>query len=545
MAFVDPSQDPSAQDDNKSQVDQALQGTQTQAQNQQADQVQTPPTTGAGGAGVVSSGTGASASGSSGASSGAAPSKSGSWTNLNSYLEANADQGAGLGQTIAGSVDKLGNQAQGDIDSLGSGFGQAVQGATVNQDQNAVQGAIDSASNLKAGQNLDDNTLNAFNAQKNATYGGPTDVTAFNGYGNAVKSTNDAMTAANQTTSEAGRNTLLQGQFKNSSENGYTQGENNLDQLLLENSAGGKAALQPLAQKWGNLNNVLGNTVTTGNAAAQAGQTTTAATAKAAADAATKAQSGYESNLTTQEQQQLAARNALIAQYQAQTTNSNFLTPEQMASGGLKEGTQVYNTNLKNYINGTTPTVGGYANLDQYAQDAALSKLAGANGILTDPSQASTANFGIFDKSLQPALTDAAAQYQKNLATPGTQIAPMKMPDGSTQDINHFFGDTGGNGVSVISIPLQNLAKQLGGSPQGASINDLQNKWLPALQQLDAQQGGAAGNRGYKTLNEYMIEAIQKTISDFNIQQGVATKISQPLAPGGGVAHIRGPMVGA
>lgn len=540
MAFVDPTQDPENPDENQSQVDQALQGTQNNLDKSDSSG-QPPPDAGGGGAGgVVSSGTNASSSASPAAGK---PSSSGSWVNLNSYLDANKDQGAQVGQTIAGSVNDLGNKAQTSVDTLGTNFNAAVQNNTVAQDQAAVNNAITGAQNLKAGQSLDDNTANAFNAQKNATYGGPTDVTGFDGYTDAQKNINTASTAVGQTGSEAGRNVLLQNQYKDASVNGYNQGENNLDQLLLENSPGAQAALQPLQSKWANLNNALGSTVTTGNAAAQQGIQTTAATAKAAADAATQAQGGYEANLSAQEKQQLAARDALIAKYQGQTTNSNFLTPDELAgSGGLTNGTDVYNTNLRNYINGTTPTIGSYANVDQYAQDAALSKLAGANGVLTDPSQASTANFGIFDKSLQPALADAATQYQKNLATPGTQIAPMKMPDGSTQDITHYFGDTGGNGISVINPWLINLSKQLGGSPQGASINDLQNKWIPGLQQIQDKVGPNPPGYG-PTLYERMIAQIQSTITNFNQQQGVGTKIDQPLAAGGGVAHIRGPMI--
>lgn len=542
MAYVDPTQDPENQDENQSQVDQALAGTQNQpdkSDSTTADSSTTPPaTSGGGGSGIVSSGTQSSA-GAAPAASGK-PTSSGSWVNLNSYLDANKDQGTDVGNTIAGSVDTLANTAQDSVNNLGSGFNQAVAQNTVNADSNAVQGAISGAQNLKDGQALDPDSLAAFNAQKNATYSGPTDVTAFAGYGDTNNAVNNANTAVQQTGSEAGRNTLLQNQYQNSSANGYNQGENNLDQLLLENSPGAQAALQPLQSKWANLNTALGDTVTAGNAAAQAGQATTAQTAQSAGDAATQAQQAYEQNLTSQEQQALAARNALISKYQGQTTLSNILTPDELAGSGLTNGQDVYNTDLKNYINGTTPTVGSYANLDQYAQDSALSQLAGGAGILNDKTQAGTANMGIFDKSLTPALQQAADQYQKNLTTPGTQIAPMKMPDGSMQDINKYFGDTGANGVTVNNIPLQNLAKQLGGTPQGASISDLQNKWIPALQALDQQQGGMAGNRGYQTLNEVMIKAIQDTITAWNQQQGLGTMIGQPLAAGGNTAHVGG-----
>lgn len=532
MAFIDPTQDPENPDENQSQVDQALQGTQNQLDK--SDSTILPPVNsgGGGGDGIVSSGTAASSAAPTGSGK---PTSSGSWVNLNSYLDANKDQGAQVGQTIAGTVEDLGNKAQTSIDTLGTNFNAAVQNNSVKQDQDAVNNAISGAQGLKAGQSLDDNTFNAFQAQKNATYGGPTDVTGFDGYTDAQKNVNTASTAVGQTGSEAGRNVLLQNQYKNSSVNGYNQGENNLDQLLLENSPGAQEALHPLQSKWANLSNALGTTVSTGNAAAQTGAQSTAQTAQSAAKAAADAQAAYEASLNQTTQDQWAKTQELINQYKGQPLANN-MTPEQLAASGLTLGQKVYNTNLQNYVNQSTPTAATNANLDQYAQDAALSKLAGVNGMLQDTSLAGTANMGMFDKSLAPALKDADDQYQKNYNSPGTQIPLMKMPDGSMQDINHFFGDMGANGVSVVSGPMQAIAKRLGGLPQGASPADLETKWLPALQEE------AARWPGNNKLETTMIDAIQKALATAKENQGFNKVIAPPALTGTQtIAHPRSP----
>lgn len=380
MAFVDPTQP--GQDENNqnpSQVDQALNPSASQQAQQQSQSQQAPPSTSAGGAGVASTG-GGGAGAAAAAASAPKPSSSGSWTNLDSYLNANSDQATQIGQQIAGSINNVGNQAQNDISNLGSNFNSAVNQNTVNQNPDAINQAVSDASSLTAGQNLSAADQQAFNGQANASYSGPTDVTSFNGYNQAQQEVNAANQKAQETQSEAGRGTLLNDQFQNSSQYGYTAGENNLDQLLLENSPGAQSALQPLPQQWGGLTGALNNDVTTGSAAAQKAIATNQATAAAAQDvlgtATTNFQNQMNTGLANLQKTDIDSYNQILTDMQ-----NNNLSPADYAALGLDPNQHIYGpsgTFLPTYLNqGPAPTLQSYATADQYAQAQALAQLAG------------------------------------------------------------------------------------------------------------------------------------------------------------------------
>lgn len=380
MAFVDPTQDPESQNQNPSQVDQALNpSAAAQAQQQQQDAQSAPPTTSAGGgSGVVSGATG-NAGGSAPTAATPKPSSSGSWTNIDSYLNANADQGAKVGTDIAGTINNQGAQAQNDIQNLGVNFKSAVDQNTVNQDPNAVSGAINAATSATANQGLTQDQIAAFNAQANASYSGPTDATSFNGYNQTQQDLNTAQQSAGETQSESGRDVLLNNQYQNASVNGYNQGENNLDQLLLQDSAGGQAALKPLAGQWGGLTSALNNTVTSGNSAAQAAQATDAATAAAARGAVGNQENTFQTNIGNELASENADRTALISRI-----NSGKLTDADLAALGV--GNSNWGVGLSNFATGTAPlTNANVTTQDQLAQYNALQQLTGTY----DPSAAS------------------------------------------------------------------------------------------------------------------------------------------------------------
>jgi hypothetical protein len=366
MAIIDSSQGPNQQDENLSQTDKA-QGQDQSSSTQSAQQqpASTPPTTAAGSSGVVSGGAVGGGASTSAGSSPDKPSTSGSWTNLNSYLSANQDQGAAIGNTIASTINNQGQNAQSEISNLDSGFTQAVQDNTVTQNQGAVNQAVQNAQNAQ----LTQADQQAFNQQATAKYTGPTDFTLASGYGQAAQDANTALNTYNQTQSEAGRDVLLKNQFNNASENGYNQGENNLDQLLLEGS-GGADTLINAANQWTGLNGALTSDVANDNATAAAAAAQTQATAQAAQAAYTDANSttdqAVQAYLANQQANYSTDYNSLVNALNAYNATGNLkLTAPQAQILGLTAGEQIGN------LYQASPRLGS-----QYLSQAAFNNLA-------------------------------------------------------------------------------------------------------------------------------------------------------------------------
>lgn len=361
----------------------------TQAAQQQRQQFAGPqnPTTGGGSGGLFGAAppSGATATGN------AAPQSNSSntgWVNLQSYLDANQPQAAEMGQQVAGSVDKQAQAAQGGVDSLSNAWGQQVAQNTTAADPDAVNKALTDASGLKAGQTLDAGDATGFQKQAGATFNAPTDFTTQAGYGAAANDVNNAQNAVKSTKSEAGRDVLLRNEYgKNGKE--YTQGENTLDQALVENNADAQKAMTGLQDKWSGLSGALGMATAKGNQAAQ----DAVATDKATADAAAKAAGSFGDASGTGEAGALGTwakgvydqGNKATTDYSKgisdinQAAGTNRYTPEQLASLGLTQGQQNYGVRITPEMiqAGLAPTVANAASADNYAQMNALAQLAG------------------------------------------------------------------------------------------------------------------------------------------------------------------------
>lgn len=490
MAFVDPTQPGEDENEqNPSQVDQVLKPSDSQSSQQQSQSQQTPPSTSGGGAGVAAGG-GGSGAGATGSPAPAAPkpSSSGSWTNLDSYLGANSDQATQLGQQIASNVNSAGTQAQTDINNLGTSFTNSVNQNVVNQNPDAVNKAITDASSLTAGQNLSSDDQQAYNQQANASYSGPTDVTAYNGYNQASQDVLGATQKAQETTSEAGRGTLLNDQFGNSSQYGYNQGENNLDQLLLQNSEGAQTALQPLAQQWSGLNGALNNTVATGAGQVQQAQTTDATTSTAAQNALNTENQSFENELTSGlsnlQATDTASYNKLMSDLQAGTVSNDEwaslgITPGSnyiYSGGAIPAGTNQpsMQSQMPTYLsqgNVNQDTIANYATADQYAQAQALAELAG-QGTSSILSPSTIAQAGTAETA--PAYNFNNAMYNSDNSTAQTEY---NNAIGSTvnnirnwQGANNFQNQMPITDIKSALAYLQNLIDTMGTDPnfQGA-----------------------------------------------------------------------------
>lgn len=504
MAYVDPSQDPNEQNPNPSQVDQALNPQSSQAGNQQ-NTPESPPSSGGGG-GVVSGG--AAGGNASPQPAAAKPSSSGSWTNLQSYLDANQDQGATVGQQIAGTVNDQGNKAQNDVTNLGANFNSAVKDNTVEQNPDAVNSAITAATTATANQGLTPDQLAAFNSQANASYSGPLDATTFNGYEVAQRDVNNAQQLAKQTQSEAGRDVLLNNQYKNASVNGYNQGENNLDQLLLQNSSGGQAALQPLAQQWSGLNGALNNTVSTGDAAAANAVKTNQATAANANSALSSASTNFQTQLNTGLANLKATDTAAYNQIRDAMQNGTMTSDQWAALGVSNVPSHIYSgfDNSGNAI-GTVPnsyltplntdtalTLGNYATADQYAQAQALAQLAGQpSSSLLAPGGLSQAGTG----ETQPAYSFNSDQFTSDNNAQAAEYS--KSQSDMLQKLNNGYVTPAGSpfAFNFTSIPnavddMNNYIQSYGQLPQGngyRALADWAKQQLVTINQMQVANG--------------------------------------------------------
>lgn len=347
------------------------------------------------------------------------PSSSGSWTNLQDYLDANSDQAQQMGSQISSNVSNAAQNAESNVNSAASDFQNQVNANTVNQDQNAVSQAISDAQNATAGGAQNQQDVTNFQNQANASYNGPTDFTAESQYGSAQGAVNNAQQQVKEAGSEAGREVLLQNQYGgNGSE--YNQGEQNLDQLLLQNNPQNEKTFQGLQNQWAGLGQTLSNATTQEDQAAQNAAATDQATAQAAQQALSTANTNFQNTVQgqlTNAQQAYQQENANLS---GALTNGQTLTADELAALGLSGDTHTWGLNgqqMAAYLTpGTNPTLYNTATADQYAQAAALAALAGQSGANFLPTQyASQAG------SAGPAVNFNKAQFQSDAAARQTE----------------------------------------------------------------------------------------------------------------------------
>lgn len=178
---------------------------------------------------------------------------SGSFTNLNQYVEANKDQGAGLGSKLAQNVQQTANQGLSSLGASQQEFSKAQQAAGVNPNDfttekitQTAQKALDNPSDI--GQS-DIDAFNQARAKSAAFTAGsdvaPKDIQELTSYQGAVSQLQGAQDKANLTGTESGRETLLRDTFKRPD---YTKGQSALDQLFTQNVPENRQKFESLRQ---------------------------------------------------------------------------------------------------------------------------------------------------------------------------------------------------------------------------------------------------------------------------------------------------------
>lgn len=328
----------------------------------------------------------ADSSGSSGTTSATAapqtPSSSGSFVNLQRYLDTNQQQSQDLAGRVGSQIGEKVAGAESAIKNYGDTGDTAIKSGTATYDPNLVSKAISTPEGFNDAEKAQLANL------RTGTYGGPADVTSF-GTPNEVGSVTEY---GNLGKSAGGRQELLR-QLPGATQ--YAKGGISLDQLLLQNS---EPARQSLEQSIATTAPVQGEFTTAQQRLAQAiknAQVTSSQTGQQVTGELTGALGSQQQTITDrlnqqraqQEQQAQAIRGGLsTGNVQADALAKLGLTPEQLDSlkilQGSAKGYGESGVNLADYFSASSPnalTAENVATQQEQNKYKALAGLAGVN----------------------------------------------------------------------------------------------------------------------------------------------------------------------
>lgn len=451
------------------------------------------------------------------------PKDSGSFTNLNQYLEANKENAGQLGAKIASDITSQGESARTNIQGASEEFNQLANQGTLKgldtakeESENIIKQARTGAKNAQ----IDPNQLSRFGEIANAQYKGPQDLTGASKYNPAAQSYQKAQESAKSTGSEEGRFNLLKSAYARPT---YSQGQQNLDNLLLTGNQQAKSDIQTAASS---LSDLQGLWTGAQNTAAQ-----TAKERQAAIDAVREGSRssalGARAGRTSEVQSDLSAQQAawaneynqykdLLGAYKGGDLNLTQEQANRLALGGSGRG-------LFNILNGTQPE--SYLNLqafdpnkvvsqDQFAQLRALDQLATqfgnpATSQFTDEAQAGTLNAQkAFDASgFGRAATNANEafwQYAKEARGEGY---------GTKRESRNVIGGA----AYVDMLASQALADYLGGKGNVATQ-------LLGSSQLDTAEGRRSYDAAVASAKDAMYARLQAMLNEQGYQNRVRIK---------------------
>jgi len=404
---------------------------------------------------------------------------SGSFTNLNQYLEANKENAGQMGTKIASDITGQGQATRTGIQDTSTEFNQlADQGTLAGLDKapeearNIVQQARTGAKNAQ----IDQNQMSRFGEIANAQYKGPQDLTGTTKYANTAQQYEKAQQAAKNASSDEGRFSLLKDAYARPT---YSQGQQNLDNLLLTGNQGAKANIQAAATGLNDLSGLWSGAQSNAAQLAAQRQAATNAVREGSRANALEARTGrnteVQSDLANQQANWANEYNQykdLLGAYKGGDLN---LTRAQADRLALKDSGQgIYNT-----LQGVSPEqfldlqafdANKVVNQDQFAQLKALDQLTSQFGNpamsqFTDESQAGTLDAKkAFDASrFGKAAADAETGFQDYAKNTNTEAYGS-----DTQNWEENFLNKGSeNRVSRASGNLNNFLQGAGFSLNG------------------------------------------------------------------------------
>jgi len=302
---------------------------------------------------------------------------SGSFTNLQSYLEANKP--VQFGQKVAGQVESDiagAEQAQKEAET---GFRGDVSRGTIQRDEGLLRGVEEAPEKVDVG---------AFEKMREARYTGPKSFAESQYYQPAYSQTERASQAATATETEGGRKAYLQSKYgSGAGRYDYTPGQQALDAMLIQQDPQGRRALEAARGRGVQAKERFGTLSSALNQYAGQGAQETAQTRAAARGAIGIDESGQvtaESPISRLQRgvqgRTMQARANEQAEYQAmlQALRNRDISAQQAGRFGLTENTRLFNVIPERYLSpGPEPTEAEVASPEEQARMAALSRLAG------------------------------------------------------------------------------------------------------------------------------------------------------------------------
>ena len=292
--------------------------------------------------------------------SGSPQKSSGQYTNIQSYLDANKTQADQMGQKITDDVSTQADDAQSKINSY---QGQQIKAETYDPNE-----AIGRATDLQ-----DAEKAKYKEVKQTGGYTGPQSVDQAQGYQETQTAAQKASQNIKNAGSEFGQQQLLKDTYSKPT---YSAGQNKLDQVLLANSAGSKQNLQGLTQKYAGIDQALsganqkvGDSINAANAQAQAQK-------QAFVSAEDQARNALLNPINKRVEEANLNNPALINRVTNDARDYN-LSKETMDLLGLNEGTELYDSQIGNYLNldGRAATYDNMANTDERKRYGALQSL--------------------------------------------------------------------------------------------------------------------------------------------------------------------------
>lgn len=343
---------------------------------------------------------------------------SGQYSNIQSYLDANKSQADQMGQRITGDVSQKADDATQKIGAF------ETQAPKIDAyDPNAALGKVTILS--------DEEKTNYKTMKQTGGYTGPQTVDQVTGYGDMTKSAQAASQDVKNAGSETGQQQLLKQTYARPQ---YSAGENRLDQVLLQNSAGSKSNLEGLAQKYSGLDQMLSG------AQQKVGEAVNSANTQALANkqAFNPAETKYRNDLINPIQQradQTYQYNQLAGDRIKDDASDYILSDETLAALNLTPGQTIFDLNIGNYVTPDKAQVGmnNVATADERSRYAALQAL------LDDPTMTQITADG---KAIKPVSFDQQ-NFNKDLTKKEAQYKDAYANQrGSILNPNYLVGAT-------------------------------------------------------------------------------------------------------
>ncbi len=415
-------------------------------------------------------------------STGNKPSSSGSFTNINKYINANkdidADQG-GMAGKVSNNISQQAQQQSQNLQGAQNAFNQqAQQNVSTYNNMGAVnQAAADPYGFMQSNPQ----GMQQVQAAENAEYKGPSGFESLSGsqnLNNLQTQNSNLQNLAKQTQSQAGQFNLLKQMFGTPS---YTRGQQGLDQAIMNNTAGAQdqfaKARQSASQAGAGLNaseqQAQNQAQQYGQQAQQIGENARGTLNNAVGNVNTQL-SGKLNDFTKQG----GTQETLIANAQKQLA-SGQISPEVYAAlggdkSGIAAGQYLYGLDPTSFITkGAAPTVNQLASTQDYNKLNALNQLLGTNanvdnqsflGQFSDPGKAGTAGTGVnFNQTgFQNALKDAQGNYNNTIGQENTGYGNQyNTINSQLGEVQHNYTNYGGDPVYGQAILKQSIGLPL------------------------------------------------------------------------------------